>query len=206
MWETIVQVGGEGGGITLKGMKLEDGTWLFTRVRDESTLTEFIDGEDLETLRPLLKGQSKVVVGFEEGIQLLNNAWPHLYPKAVHPEFAEAVWNVVSNSDIRSLPFNHQVTTEDELRELMGSPSELVRHKVIDHLDEHCRHFIGLSPCLLMSTADVHGECDVSPRGDAPGFVQIIDEKRIVIPERPGNRRMDSLRNILSNPHIGLYF
>ena len=102
--------------------------------------------------------------------------------------------------------FKQQITTEDELRQLMGYPGELVRHKVIDHLDEHCRHFIGLSPYLLMSTADAHGECDVSPRGDAPGFVLVIDEKHLVIPERPGNRCMDSLRNILSNPHVGLIF
>jgi len=102
--------------------------------------------------------------------------------------------------------FNHQVTTEDELREILGYPSELVRHKVIDHLDEHCLHFIGMSPYLLMSTADINGECDVSPRGDAPGFVKIVDEQHLVIPERPGNRRMDSLRNILSNPQVGLLF
>src|SRR5579875_182621 len=88
----------------------------------------------------------------------------------------------------------------------MGHPSELVRHKVIDHLDEHCRNFISLSPYALISTANAHGECDVSPRGDAPGFVLVIDEKHLVIPERPGNRRMDSLPNILSNPHVGLIF
>ncbi len=88
-------------------------------------------------------------------------------------------------------PVHQRITTEDELRQLMGHPSELVRHKVIDRLDEHCRHFIGLSPCLFVSTADRYGECDVSPRGDAPGFVYVIDEKHLVIPDRPGNRRMD---------------
>ncbi|QSO54148.1 pyridoxamine 5'-phosphate oxidase family protein [Alicyclobacillus curvatus] len=101
-------------------------------------------------------------------------------------------------------PFNDRVESEAELRQLMGHPSELVRHKVINHLDVHCRHFIELSPYLLMSTADVNGECDASPRGDAPGFVKVIDERRLVIPERPGNRRMDSLRNILDNRLIFL--
>jgi uncharacterized protein len=103
-------------------------------------------------------------------------------------------------------PFNNRVESEDELRQLMGHPSELVRHKVINHLDAHCRHFIELSPYLLISTADADGECDASPRGDVPGFVKVIDERRLVIPERPGNRRMDSLRNILDNPHVGLIF
>lgn len=102
--------------------------------------------------------------------------------------------------------FDNPLTSEDELRELLGYPGELVRHKVIDHLDEHCRHFIELSPYLIISTADVKGECDASPRGDPPGFVKVIDEWHLVIPERPGNRRMDSLRNILANPHIGLIF
>lgn len=102
--------------------------------------------------------------------------------------------------------FNERVESEDELRKLMGHPSEVVRHKVIDHLDEHCRNFIALSPYLFISTADATGECDVSPRGDAPGFVKVIDGKHLVIPERPGNRRMDTLRNILTNPHIGLIF
>lgn len=107
---------------------------------------------------------------------------------------------------IKGTLFNERVESEDELRKLLGHPGELVRHKVIDHLDEHCSQFISLSPYLLLSTADASGECDVSPRGDAPGFVKVIDKWHLVIPERPGNRRMDSLRNILVSPHVGLIF
>ncbi|WP_042198662.1 pyridoxamine 5'-phosphate oxidase family protein [Paenibacillus camerounensis] len=99
-----------------------------------------------------------------------------------------------------------RIETEAELRDLLGSPGQLVQHKVIGVIDEHCRRFIARSPILMMATSDHEGHVDVSPRGDAPGFVQILDERRLVIPERPGNRRMDSLINLLSNPRAGLIF
>jgi uncharacterized protein len=98
------------------------------------------------------------------------------------------------------------VASEEELRSILGNPSELVKNKVIHHLDHHCRHFISKSPLLFMATSNVEGMCDVSPRGDLPGFVLVLDEKHLVIPERPGNRRMDSLKNILSDSRIGLIF
>ncbi|AIQ18667.1 phosphohydrolase [Paenibacillus sp. FSL H7-0357] len=98
------------------------------------------------------------------------------------------------------------IKSEEELRAMLGYPSELVKNKAIDALDEHCRQFIAKSPLLIMATSDAEGLCDVSPRGDAPGFVLVLDDNHLVIPERPGNRRMDSLRNILSNPNAGLIF
>jgi uncharacterized protein len=98
------------------------------------------------------------------------------------------------------------ITTADELKEKFGTPSELVKNKVINYLDHHCIDFISRSPFLLLSTSNQNGKCDVSPRGDHAGFVKIIDEKRFLIPERPGNKRMDSFYNILSNPHAGLIF
>jgi uncharacterized protein len=98
------------------------------------------------------------------------------------------------------------IKSEEELRAILGYPSELVKNKAIDALDEHCRQFISKSPLLIMATSDAEGLCDVSPRGDLPGFVLVLDDKHLVIPERPGNRRMDSLRNILSNPNAGLIF
>ncbi|MBY0009743.1 pyridoxamine 5'-phosphate oxidase family protein [Paenibacillus typhae] len=98
------------------------------------------------------------------------------------------------------------IGTEAELRELLGFPGELVQHKVIGIIDEHCRRFIAQSPILMLATSDQEGHADVSPRGDAPGFVLVLDEHRLVIPERPGNRRMDSLINLLSNPRAGLIF
>jgi len=105
--------------------------------------------------------------------------------------------------------FTDTITTQEEFlafREEIGQPSERARNKVIDHIDEHCRTFISKSPFLTVATANINGECDVSPRGDAPGFVKVIDEHHLFIPERPGNKRMDSIHNIISNPHIGLIF
>jgi uncharacterized protein len=102
--------------------------------------------------------------------------------------------------------FKEVVSSEEELRSIIGYPSELAKRKVISYIDHHCRDFISRSPFVVISTADSSGFCDASPRGDMPGFVHVLDEKRLVIPERPGNRRIDSLRNILSNPRIGLLF
>lgn len=102
--------------------------------------------------------------------------------------------------------FNNVISSEGELRSLLGYPNELVQNKVISHLDKHCLEFISKSPFLVMATSDDKGMCDVSPRGDAPGFVEVLDETHIVIPERPGNRKIDSMKNILSNPKIGLIF
>lgn len=102
--------------------------------------------------------------------------------------------------------FPNTVNTVEELWEITGKPSELVNNKVISCLDEHCINFIAKSPFLTMSTADASGLCDVSPRGDSAGFVYVLNERQLIIPERPGNKRMDSMRNILVNPNIGLLF
>jgi PPOX class probable FMN-dependent enzyme len=102
--------------------------------------------------------------------------------------------------------FKDIVSTEEELRSILGYPSERVARKAIPSLDQHCLDFIAKSPFLLMSTSNDLGQCDVSPRGDAPGFVHFLDENLFIIPERPGNRRIDSMRNILSNPQIGMVF
>lgn len=103
-------------------------------------------------------------------------------------------------------PFKDVLSSEAEIRELIGYSSEIVTKKSIDYVDMHCRDFISMSPLLFLSTSDADGSCDVSPRGDAPGSVLVLDDKHLVIPERPGNRRIDSMRNILSNPHIGIIF
>lgn len=102
--------------------------------------------------------------------------------------------------------FPNTIKTVEELRGITGNPSELVNNKVISYMDEHCRGFIAESPFLTLSTADESGFCDVSPRGDKAGFVYVLNDKQLIIPERPGNKRMDSMRNILSNPNIGLLF
>ncbi len=103
-------------------------------------------------------------------------------------------------------PFKEILTSEDQIREIVGHPSELVIKKTIYRLDKHCINFIAQSPLLFLSTADDTGNCDVSPRGDPPGSVLVIDENYLVIAERLGNRRVDSLKNILVNPKIGILF
>ncbi|MBE4909155.1 pyridoxamine 5'-phosphate oxidase family protein [Bacillus luteolus] len=98
------------------------------------------------------------------------------------------------------------ITSEEEVRELVGTPHEYVVKKSIPVLDEHCKRFIEMSPLYFLSTSNAEGQCDVSPKGDFPCGIQILNNKQLVIPDRPGNRRVDSIINILSNPHIGLLF
>ncbi|HWO79622.1 pyridoxamine 5'-phosphate oxidase family protein [Gaiella sp.] len=98
------------------------------------------------------------------------------------------------------------IRDEEELRRLLGEPSDLVRAKVGDRLNELTRQFVDRSPFVLLATSAPDGTCDVSPRGDPPGFVRVLDEQTLLLPERPGNRLADSLRNILANPRVGLLF
>lgn len=100
----------------------------------------------------------------------------------------------------------HAIRDEDELRALLGEPTELVRAKLDDSLTDLTRQWIERSPFLLLATSAPDGTCDVSPRGDPPGFVHILDDRTLLLPERPGNRLADSLRNIVGNPHVGLLF
>lgn len=87
-----------------------------------------------------------------------------------------------------------------------GDVSQPAWDKEIDHLDRHCRAFIGISPWLTLGTADPDGFPDVSPRGGEPGFVKVLDDSRLVLPDRPGNNRVDSLRNVAANPRVALMF
>lgn len=102
--------------------------------------------------------------------------------------------------------FRDLVTTEAQLRELMGEPSAGAVKKETSHIYDEARRFIELSPMVLLATAGRDGRCDVAPKGDPNGFVRVLDQKHLVIPDRPGNKRFDGLRNILENPRIGLLF
>jgi uncharacterized protein len=104
--------------------------------------------------------------------------------------------------------FTHVITRLDELRQIIPAPPADARAVLKDRptLDRHSRTFIQLSPLVLLATADADGRCDVSPKGDAPGFVHVLDDRRLVIPDRPGNRRLDGMQNLLSNPRVGLLF
>lgn len=92
------------------------------------------------------------------------------------------------------------------VREHYGEPSHMSKAKQLDRLDRHCRAFIALSPFIVVATADASGRADASPRGDPPGFVAILDDTTLLIPDRTGNRRADSSLNITENPHVGILF
>lgn len=98
------------------------------------------------------------------------------------------------------------VETASQLRELLGPVSERARTKVRTELSEMDRLWLGASPFCLFATSGENGSCDVSPKGDPPGFTLVLDKKTIVIPERLGNRRADSFHNILENNQLGLLF
>jgi PPOX class probable FMN-dependent enzyme len=98
------------------------------------------------------------------------------------------------------------VAGKNELRSLLGEPSEVVRAKINDRLNDLTRQFVERSPFLCLATSAADGTCDVSPRGDPAGFVKVLDERTLLLPDRPGNRLADSFRNVLENPHVALIF
>ena len=100
----------------------------------------------------------------------------------------------------------HVVTNPEELRDLVPSPRSAQQTKVLSSLDGHCRRWIQRSPFVVVCSTDSSGNMDLSPKGDPAGFVQILDDKTLAIPDRPGNRRLDTLHNVLEQPHVGLMF
>jgi len=110
-----------------------------------------------------------------------------------------------------SVPTAHPYTAQviqsvEQLRALIGQPAALTCAKISDRLNALTRLYIERSPFVCLATSDAQGGCDLSPRGDPPGFVRILDDRTLLIPERPGNRLADSLVNMLVNPHVGLLF
>jgi uncharacterized protein len=103
--------------------------------------------------------------------------------------------------------FSDVIRSEEELRAVMGAPvAPAVVDKTLSTLDRHCLTFIARSPFVLIATSDDMGRMDISPKGDAPGFVRVLDERTLVIPDRPGNQRFDTFRNLFQSPRIGLMF
>ncbi len=98
------------------------------------------------------------------------------------------------------------VTDQSGLRKIYREPMPRASQKVLDHLDAHCRRFIEMSPLCVLSTTGTNGRADASPRGDPPGFVKILDDRTLLIPDRPGNNQVDSLQNIIHHPVVGLLF
>ncbi len=99
-----------------------------------------------------------------------------------------------------------RITTEQELREIIGTPTEGARVKLTDRLNDLTRRFIDASPFVCVATANPDGGLDVSPRGDPKGFVRVLDERTLLMPERPGNRLADTLTNLLLDDRIALLF
>jgi PPOX class probable FMN-dependent enzyme len=99
-----------------------------------------------------------------------------------------------------------RIETVEQLREIIGAPHAGLGDKNIDHLDEFARAFLERCPFLVLSTADAQGHQDASPKGDAPGFVLVEDDRHLVIPDRPGNKLAYGLENILENPRVGILF
>jgi hypothetical protein len=93
-----------------------------------------------------------------------------------------------------------------EIREIYGHPMERTVKKQLPRLEKHSRAFIAMSPFIVMATCDAEGRCDASPKGDAPGFVTVLDDETLLIPDRLGNNRVDSIGNILEHPRVGLIF
>lgn len=93
-----------------------------------------------------------------------------------------------------------------QLREILGTPHPIVIDKVHDRLTEDDLGLLSRAPFCALSTSDADGNCDVSPRGDGPGFTHVLDAGTLALPDRPGNRRADSFHNILANPHVGLLY
>ncbi len=98
------------------------------------------------------------------------------------------------------------ISNLSELRETYRPPAARAHQKVLDRIDEHSRRFIELSPLCVISSIGADGRADTSPRGDPPGFVTVLDEQTLLIPDRPGNRQVDTLQNVLFNPNVGLLF
>lgn len=100
---------------------------------------------------------------------------------------------------------SHHITTAEQLESLYGQPVFTALDKEVDHITPHYRQIIGASPFVVLSTVGPEGT-DCSPRGDPPGFVQVLDDRRVALPDRPGNNRIDSLRNIVRDPRVSLLF
>jgi PPOX class probable FMN-dependent enzyme len=102
--------------------------------------------------------------------------------------------------------YEEVIATRERLRELSRQPSQRACNKVVDHIDDICRRFIAASPFVMVGSRGADGRLDLSPKGDPPGFVAVLDEKTLAIPDRLGNNRLDTFENLLTHPDVGLLF
>ena len=102
--------------------------------------------------------------------------------------------------------FTQRIDSREGLREIYDEPVGISVDKELDRLDQHCRDFLALSPFMVIGTADANGHGDLSPKGDRPGFVQVLDDSHLLIPDRPGNNRLDTMQNLIENPQVATIF
>ena len=102
--------------------------------------------------------------------------------------------------------FGEVITSELELRKIVGPANRWFTSKILDRLDRHCRRFIAASPFVVVGSTNPFGMVDLSPKGDRAGFVRSLDDTTLAIPDRPGNRRVDTFHNVLQKPGVGLIF
>src|SRR6185369_10797109 len=107
---------------------------------------------------------------------------------------------------LQGYQFADVIDSEAELRAVIGTPLQRALDKAIPALDDYCKAFIARSPFVLIASCDAAGNMDISPKGDPAGFVRVLDDNTLVIPDRPGNRRADTLSNVLQSPNVALYF
>ena len=100
----------------------------------------------------------------------------------------------------------NELRDAESIRAHYGEPSHLAKAKQLDHLDRHCRAFIALSPFVVIATSGADGRADASPRGDKPGFVAVIDDRTLLVPDRTGNKRVDTMLNLTASGSVGLLF
>lgn len=98
------------------------------------------------------------------------------------------------------------IATEEALREIVEPPHPMIADKAVGKIDDVSRRFLEASPFVLLATSSADGTCDVSPRGDPAGSVLVLDEHTVALADRKGNRRLESMRNILANPQVGMLF
>jgi uncharacterized protein len=101
--------------------------------------------------------------------------------------------------------FDETIATRERLREIYRQPTHRVADKVIDRIDPICRAFIAACPFVVVATRGADGKLDLSPKGDPPGFIAVLDEKTLAIPDRLGNNRLDTFENLLVHPEVGLF-
>ncbi|MEM9432308.1 MAG: MSMEG_1061 family FMN-dependent PPOX-type flavoprotein [Pseudomonadota bacterium] len=109
-------------------------------------------------------------------------------------------------TDVFGIPVEEEITKQEGLRTYRNPPSRFVANKVIGHVDDLARRFIAASTMVVLATRRPDGGVDMTPRGDPPGFVQILNDRVIALPDRLGNNRADAFENILRDPGVGLYF